>query len=91
MNKVCISIESLYDEIGEQLTYGTIQKTGEEGNEYFDFYNNNEDIIACMDGEEVYITYEDDRTVELLNKNGEVDTKFKLTRKEFEIATYWNN
>lgn len=88
MKKVCISVKTLYDEIGEQLTHGTIQKSGEDGNEYFDFYNNNQDIIACMDGEEVYIVYQDDKTVELLNKNGEIDTNFKLTRNEFEVATY---
>ena len=88
MKKVCISVKTLYDEIGEQLTHGTIQKSGEDGNEYFDFYNNNQDIIACMDGEEVYIVYQDDKTVELLNKNGEIDMNFKLTREEFEVATY---
>ena len=88
MKKVCISVKTLYNEIGEQLTHGTIQKSGEEGNEYYDFYNNNQDIIACMDGEEVYIVYQDDKTVELLNKNGEIDMNFKLTREEFEVATY---
>ena len=88
MKKVCISVKTLYDEIGEQLTHGSIKKSGEEGNEYYDLYNNRQDIVACMDGEEVYIVYQDDKTVELLNKNGEIDTNFKLTRKEFEIATY---
>lgn len=88
MKKVCISVKTLYDEIGEQLTYGIIQKSVEDKNEYFDFYNNNQDIIACMDGEEVYIVYQDDKTVELLNKNGEIDMNFKLTREEFEVATY---
>ena len=88
MKKICISVKTLYDEIGEQLTHGIIQKSGEDGNEYFDFYNNNQDIIACMDGEEVYIVYQDDKTVELLNKNGEIDMNFKLTREEFEVATY---
>ena len=88
MKKVCISVKTLYDEIGEQLTHGLIQKSGEEGKEYFDLYNNNQDVIACMDGEEVYIVYQDDKTVELLNKNGEIDMNFKLTRQEYDIAVF---
>lgn len=87
MKTVCISVESLYEKIGVFLTYGTINKYVEDDSVYYDFYDV-DGVIACMDGEEVEIVYQDNNIVELLNKNGEPATRFKLTKNEFEIATY---
>lgn len=87
MKTTCISLADLYNKFGEKLTYGTIEKSYQEetDTEYFDFYNNKHGL-SCMDGEVVYIEYLDDNIVELINKDGEIDTSFKLSKEEFEIA-----
>jgi hypothetical protein len=86
MNTVCISVKALYDEIGDNLTYGKIEVS--EDGKYFDLYNNDNSLVACMDGEEVIVIHTNDNYMELLNSNGEIDMNFKLSKEEFEVATF---
>lgn len=89
MKEVCISLESLYNELGGDLTYGTIKKSYQEetDTEYYDFYNNKHEL-ACMDGEVVNIEVKERDYYVLLNTNGEVDTDFILSKEEFGIAHF---
>lgn len=90
MKTVCISLETLYNEIGENLTHAVIEKTYQEETDttYYDLRNNSRDLVACMDGEEVQIISENENVVEFLNTNGEIDMIFKLSKEEFNIATF---
>ena len=55
---VCISIESLYDRYGENLSHGGIVYTPKgvdnESCSYYDLYNGF-GVLDCMDGEECVI------------------------------------
>ena len=79
---VCLSIERLYEKYGESLTHCTIS-TKDEG--YFDL-RTIEAGIVCMDGEECEVLKDDEFGITLINRDGEADCEFKLTKEEFEIA-----
>lgn len=51
---------------------------------YYDLISNITNEIVCMDGEVCKILYEDDNILELVEEDTQI--KFKMTRKEFEIA-----
>lgn len=94
--KVTVDIRSLYKEYRRNeehnwanLSTGHIavsQKTYPNGNTetFYDLYQDEE--LVCMNEEECEVFYKDDRTVVLLNKCGEEEKKFKLSREEFDIA-----
>ena len=84
----CLSIQALYDEIGEDLEYGTIKYTSDGNSEYFDLYTDGGDIIACMDGEEVTVIEDHGTDLKFVNMNGEYPIIFKLTLTEFKIAAF---
>jgi hypothetical protein len=89
--KFCLSIERLYDEIGECLEFTTIEYTpsedGKPSHTYYDLYNENGNL-ACMDGEEATIIKDDGETLTLLNEESETPVEFKLTLTEFKIAAF---
>lgn len=82
MNKVCLSIKSLYDGYGENLAYCNIS-IDDEG--YYDLQTL-EIGTVCMDGEECEILSDNKGIVILVNNNGECNCQFKLTKEEFETA-----
>lgn len=83
-----ISIKMLYEGIGDLLSYGYIEHEfqKETNTHYYDLYDDKGHVV-CMDGEECEI-YFDGNLYKLINKNGEVETEFYLTKEEFEIATF---
>lgn len=88
--KYCLSIKTLYEEIGEDLEFATIEycKEEEEDNEYFDLYGTNRNLIACMDGEEVTVIKDQGDTLVFINENGLQSIEFTLTLTEFKIAAF---
>lgn len=93
-NKYGLDLESLWemfsgnpDEEGEVDLYERkrlrFSKDGER--KYFDLIRNDTDEIVCMDGEVCEILYEDDNLLELVEEDTQI--RFKMVRKEFEIAT----
>lgn len=92
-NKYGLNLESLWemfsanpDEEGEIDLYERkrlrFSKDGER--KYFDLIRNDTDEIVCMDGEVCEILYEDDNLLELVEEDTQI--RFKMARKEFEIA-----
>lgn len=92
MKTACISVKTLYEHFGEKLTYGIIEKdygsNEESDRHYYDLYNMHDDMIACMDGENVQIVEENETSIKFLNTDGEKDVEFLLSREEFEIASF---
>ena len=84
MKEVGISVETLYNEYGNILTYGTIRT--EEDN-YYDLITNDGDL-ACMDGEICHVMYNNEDDVILINEEGEENFTFRLTKEEFGIAVF---
>ena len=79
---VCISIQALYEEYGRLLRWCRIDKTEDNGTEYYDIYKAWGNHLG-MDGEECTVEEITDNSVLLLNQNGEQDTYIKLTKEEF--------
>lgn len=82
----CISIKSLYEKYGYNLTYCNIS-TEDDG--YYDLQTEEAGTV-CMDGESCKIIKQDDKQITLTNYDGEMRTTFVLTKEEFEVATYGN-
>lgn len=78
-----ICVKTLYEKYGCHLMNGNII---EVDNEYYDLLTRNREL-ACMDGEVCEVINENENYYKLINKNGEQDVEFCLTKKEFEIAT----
>lgn len=83
---VTVSLKAIYDKFGEQLENGKIIKSVDGESEYYDLQIN--DVIACMDGESCKVVGSGDFGYELLNTNGEVDTKFILTKEEYSVGVF---
>ena len=98
MERVIISVKSLYEKYGTNLTFGKIERIpfGQDSDicEYYDLYDNNGNIV-CIDGEKcsvvtmennIMLTNEDEG-----NRDPEaefIESTFMLTREEYEIATF---
>lgn len=87
METVCISVQALYDKYGENLPSGnTIDVVSWEG--YYDLRDEHGNLV-CMDGEECEVVYElSSRMYKFVNRNGEYDATFYLTKEEVDIATH---
>lgn len=92
-NKYGLDLESLWemfsgnpDEESEiDLYEGKRLRFSKDGEQkYFDLIRNDTDELVCMDGEICEILYEDDNLLELVEEDTQI--RFKMTRKEFEIA-----
>lgn len=66
--------------------FGRIRHTGEDGNDYYDLFNE-EGILACCDGETVTLKESKDGKNYLINEQDEYPTRFILSDEEFGIAT----
>ena len=84
---VCLDIKALYKEYGKFLTIGEIVKEYQECNDttYYDLLNEF-GKVACMDGEEVFITEISNGLVHFQNDNGEYTVYFALTEDESDVA-----
>ena len=94
--KVTVDIYSLYEKYRESedhtyanlpcghITYTEHVHTDGSVSTYYDLYQNEE--LVCMDGETCEVVYKDDKSVILLNSDGEDEKQFKLSREEFDIA-----
>lgn len=88
--KVYVSFATIYNNFGENLTYGKINKVYQEGTdtEYFDFYNADGEL-SSMDGEVCKVVSQDKNSVVLLNTDGKKDMYFKLSKVEFIIGIFY--
>lgn len=86
MKKITISLDALYNKFDSELSRGTIEKTMDGENEYYDLYVNNR--LVCMDGETCAVIEETDGVVTLLNSNGEQAATFTLTVDEMKIGGF---
>ena len=77
---VCISVQTLFETVGTPK-FGWINF--DSG--YYDLYNE-DDKLACMDGEEVTIEQVGEALVTFRNDEGESSVRFTLTKEEAEIA-----
>ena len=83
-----ISVEALYKEYGENLTYCKIEKTEDENGTYFDLYNRY-GLLSICDGENAVIVSRDDKKIRLYEEDEEdINREFDLTPEEFKIATF---
>ena len=82
--KITVCLNGLYDKFNGNLFGGTIEKTVEDENEYFDLYTN--EGLVCMDGETCIVIEEKDGMFILKNENGECDTTFILTKEEMQFC-----
>lgn len=87
---VCVSVKTLYERYGKNIVNGEIEcsPVGQE-NPTCDYYNlyDRYGQIVCMDGEECEIV-DDTNDVLLLNRDGEFDVTFTLTKEEFAVAAF---
>ncbi len=84
---VCLSISTLEKELGDTLEYTRIEYSSDGDEEYFDLYNDN-DELCCLDGEEVLIIKDDGDTLTFRNENDKNNVEFKLTLTEFLTASF---
>ena len=84
-----LSIEDLFNEIGECLEFASIKHTHDADDdcihEYFDLYNESNNL-ACMDGEQVLVIKDHGDTLDLFSVESEKEVMFTLTLTEFKIA-----
>ena len=83
---VCISVQTLYEQMGACLSHTRIEYLDEDCG-YYDLKNEQGDIV-CLDGEVCLILEETSERVLLQNRSGEVTTTFYLSRSEFGTAVY---
>lgn len=92
--KFALSLKELHKEYGEHLTYSSVIKTEDkdkngEDIQFYDLMNDKGEFV-CMDGE---ICENISKGKDYILLVSEEDNKgFKLTKKEYGIATFgWNN
>lgn len=85
MQRVCISIKSLYQEKGMCLNYCQIEHSSEDGGDYYDLVDSSGTIL-CMDGEECDVISTNEGSIELCNINSA--THFQLSKNEFDFAVF---
>ncbi len=84
---VCVSVKALYENMSD-LTFGHIIPDCEDGvMKYYDLYNE-DDELACLDGEECMIDQVGQVLITLRNINGDGTVYFTLTREEADIAIF---
>ena len=84
---VCVSVKALYENT-QDLTFGHIVPDFEDGvMKYYDLYND-DDELACLDGEECVIAQVGQALITLSNSNGDGTIYFTLTREEADVAIF---
>lgn len=83
----CINLQALYEQC-DNLQYGHIVPDFDDGEMvYYDLYND-EDCLACLDGEGCVVDDIDDKTITFRNQHGDCDVLFKLTIDEASVAIF---
>lgn len=82
-----ISVQALYNQFGEKLYQGRIERNEQIGCCYYDLYNT-DGTLACMDGEQVFVNSIDDGKYTLESVDGGESVKFTLTKEEMSVAVY---
>ena len=77
-----LSVKELYDKYGNHLAFGSIEHTYEDGEEYYDLYDEN-GFLVCVDGQKCEVISINREEITLKNDN---DKLFLLSREEFENA-----
>lgn len=97
MEKVCISLAALHNKFGDNLPSGnrievsycdsdSFYCNSFNGCYYYDLYDQHENLV-CMDGEECEVMYEpSSRKYKFINREGEIDSVFYLTKEEVDEA-----
>ena len=87
MENITISLKTLYDKFGDNLEHGDIVRSGDNGQEYYDFYNT-DNVLVCIDGETCEVI-ESDRVGNItVLLNLESDFSFALTNEEIDIGSF---
>lgn len=86
--KVCISVQQLYEKYGRILSYTTIDACNDEDHvnycDLLDLYGN----LMSMDGETCTVVEVDSDSIKLMNAYGDSDTFFRLSNEEASIAIF---
>lgn len=87
MTRFTLSIQNLYETLGNKLTYGSVtSEEYEDGAFYYDFYNS-DGRLACCDGETVKIIRQENGVYTLQSDCATDNITFDLTADELNIAT----
>ena len=86
--EVCLSIEQLQHELGNKLTFCKIVSNVYAGE--YDLYNEDEEL-ACMNGEVCSIEQIGTSLITFANYNGEGTIHFTLAKEEAEVALFGNS
>lgn len=97
---VCISIAALYNKFGDNLPSGNhirvsyCDSDGFRGGYYYDLYDNCGNLV-CMDGEtcdmdDIIRDTPDGYIYRFVNRNGEFNTEFYLTKDEMYEAVFFD-
>lgn len=87
---VGLSIKTLYEKYGNALLGGgdcRVKVIADGGDDYYDLCHVDGGIICC-DGEEAEVVDVDAKFVHFIDRDGEDDAEFRLTREEFGVAHY---
>lgn len=85
--RVGVSVKALYEN-AQDLMFGHIIPDFEDGvMKYYDLYND-DDELACLDGEECMIDQVGQALITLRNTNGDGAIYFTLTYEEADIAIF---
>ena len=87
--KMCLSIFALNEKLGDNLTYTRIEYSCDEDGEYYDLYNEH-DELCCVDGEDVLLLNDKDGVITFINQNGLKGIEFRLTLKECLVASFFS-
>lgn len=85
--KVCISVKSLAEKNAD-LEYTDIISDYDDEGKFYMLYNDDGEL-CCLDGEccEInHVTY--DGVYDLVNRNGETDVHFMLSKHDLDIAVF---
>lgn len=83
-----ISVKTLYEQYGDTLTMGFIEKWKEDGKTYYDLYNS-DGVLACCDGEEWPVEEEGEDLVTFRAKDADGEpVRFSLTQEELGVASF---
>lgn len=82
----CISVKTLYETYGENLTFCCIEHTEEDENHYYDLFYNG--YCVCMDGESCSIIQDDRTKNQFLLVCHDSGVPFLLTDEEYSVASF---
>lgn len=82
----CISVKTLYETYGENLTFCFIAHIKEDDNHYYDLIYNGH--CVCLDGESCSVIQDDRTKNRVLLVCHETGVPFLLTDEEYSVASF---